>query len=368
MIKVLHVTTVHPRFDIRIFRKECLTLKQAGFDVHLLVADGEGDCVKEGIVFHGLSRVRGRLLRMFMQPIRAFFMIIRLKPDIVHFHDPELLPLGLFLGCLGYKVIYDSHEDLPRTILSKTWIRPVFRRIVSSVSEAIENFCAGRCAAVVAATPYIASRFARVNSKTISVTNYPVISEASPNPARSPERNTFIYVGAITKKRGIREMIIAANLINGRIILAGSFEDESLRSEITQMPEWKSVQYVGYVDHGDLWGLMARSLAGLITLHPEPNYIHSIPNKMFEYMAGGIPIICSNFDSWRPVISDHGIGLTCDPLDPKAIAALMRWIIDNPEAAEAMGRKGREVVMAKYRWRNEAEKLVDFYHELCDPS
>ncbi|MET3615049.1 glycosyltransferase involved in cell wall biosynthesis [Rhizobium aquaticum] len=364
MANVVHVTTVHPRYDIRIFRKECLTLEAAGFDVQLVVADGKGDEGQDGVTIHDIGLVRGRLKRMTLLPMRAFFHIRRLKPSLVHFHDPEFLPVGYLLRLSGLEVIYDSHEDLPRAILSKEWIRPTLRRAISGLSETIEDFCARRMSAIVAATPHIASRFDRINPRTISVTNYPVISENDALPERKPENAMFIYVGAISRKRAALEMVIATKLAGARLYLAGPFEDAALEAEMRKLPEWDCVTYLGYVDQSALAPYLSKSMAGLLMFYPEPNHINSVPNKMFEYMASALPILCSNFESWKSIVLGNSIGLFCDPTSPENIAGQMKWIIEHRDEAEAMGTKARVIVHEKYRWQNEACKLVALYNRI----
>lgn len=361
MSRIAHVTTVHPRFDTRIFRKECVTLSGAGYETYLVVADGKGHGAKDGIQIRDVGSTSGRLKRMVLLPFRAMAELRSLKPDVVHFHDPELLPMGLLLKLLGYRVIYDAHEDLPRAILSKHWINPGLRRVIAGLSEWVEDFCARRLSAVVTATPHIAKRFMRVNPKTVSITNYPVLDENSQTLERNPEEKTFFYAGAISRKRAAREMVLAIDKADARLLLAGPFEDPQLRAELEKMPEWERVTYLGFVDHNELWALMARSLAGLLLFHPEPNHINSVPNKMFEYMAGCLPIICSDFEDWRQIIVDNQIGLTCDPEDVNSISTRLLWILNNRDEAERMGAKGRKIVTEQYRWQNEAEKLVSLY-------
>lgn len=364
MTGVLHLTTVHPRFDTRIFQKECMALHQAGHKVDLVVADGLGDAVSSGITIHDLGRVTGRLRRMTALPFRAYRYVRKLKPASVHIHDPELLIVALALRLAGKTVIYDAHEDLPRAILSKHWIHPSLRRVTSTISERVEDFCASRLSAVVAATPQIARRFERIQPETVVATNYPVLSQNVDVIRLQPQPRTVCYIGAISRKRSAREMIAAVALADARLVLAGPFEDEALRVELMSMPGWARVDYRGVVPHHGIWQIMNASLAGLLLFHPEPNHINAVPNKLFEYMAGQLPLICSDFESWRPIVDSHGVGLCCDPLDPEAIAACIRRIIDNPDEAAEMGRRGRETVMAEYRWENEAARLLALYDRL----
>jgi glycosyltransferase involved in cell wall biosynthesis len=106
---------------------------------------------------------------------------------------------------------------------------------------------------------------------------------------------------------------------------------------------------------------MKRSLAGIVTFHPLPNHLDSHPTKMFEYMSSGIPVIASDFPLWRDIIEGNQCGICVDPLDPKAIAAAIDYVVTHPQAAKAMGENGRRAVLQKYNWTVQANRLIDFY-------
>lgn len=95
----------------------------------------------------------------------------------------------------------------------------------------------------------------------------------------------------------------------------------------------------------------------------KPNYVDAQPNKMFEYMSAGLPVIASNFPLWKEIIEGNQCGICVNPLEPKEIAAAIDWLTQNPEAAEQMGKNGRKAVEEKYNWQNEEEKLINLY--LC---
>lgn len=362
--RIAHLTSVHPRHDVRIFEKECASLAAQGFDVHLLVADGRGTEVRNGVSIHDIGAVTGRLQRIMVQPWRMWRAARRLAADLYHFHDPELLPAGLLLRIAGAKVVYDSHEDVPRALLSKHWISRRFRSIMSMAFELFENFSARRLSAVVAATPHIGLRFTRLNPLTTVVNNYPLRSELdSPSAARADER-TVCYVGGISRIRGAVEMISALEFVDAKLVLAGAFDTSDTESAVRALPGWSRVDYRGTVSRDEVRKIMGESCAGLLFFHPEPNHVHAQPNKMFEYMAAGLPVLASDFPLWRSILVETGAGECAAALDPKALATVIRSLLDDRKRAQEMGARGREAVMNRFLWEHEARKLCDLYSRL----
>lgn len=365
-MKIVHVTTVHSRYDVRIFQKECITLANEFGDVNLFVCDGLASEFKNGVHIMDIGAApTSRLLRIFLQPIRMFWAVRKMKPDIIHFHDPELMFFSLLLEWIGFSVIYDSHEDVPRQILGKHWIPKVLRNSTSWLFERIENFVISQLSGVVAATPHITTRFRRINRNIVNINNYPQPDELAPS-ARPLQHNLQIcYVGGISRIRGIRPLIEALSLLPGvRLALCGRFIESDLEIELRALPGWNQVDYYGQVGRNDVRHVLNESMAGMVTLFPAPNYLDSLPIKMFEYMAAGIPVIASDFPLWRQILGDAHAGICVDPQDPRAIARAVRQLMDDMDGADKMGKAGREAVLTKYNWSIEGAKLTEFYKEL----
>lgn len=361
------MTTVHPRYDTRIWIKEVGTLATIFGQAVLAAADGHGDRVEGGRRVVDLGRSQGRITGAVSGSWRAFRTTRGLGPEIVHLHDPELLPLGLLLRLLGTKVIYDVHEDLPRQILSKPYLAPVVRRPVSWIAEALEWIAGRAFSGIVAATPAIARRFPP--DKTVLVQNFPLLDElfrgdATPYSERPAQ---FAYVGGLARIRCAQEMVDAigaAGHADATLAIAGKFQPAGLEQEVAARPGWRRVRFLGWADRSTVADLLAQSRAGLVLFRAEPNHVEAQPNKLFEYMAAGLPVIASDFPLWRSVVEGAGCGLLVDPESPAAIAAALDWMLDHPEEAETMGRRGRAAVEATYNWEPEAKKLVDFYRRL----
>lgn len=367
-IKVVHLTSVHRPFDIRIFHKECKTLAEAGYEV-VLVVPHDRDEVVDGVRIRAVPKPGGRRERMTRAVWRVYRTALHGDAQVYHFHDPELILVGLLLKLRGKQVVWDIHEDLPRQVLTKHWIPGGLRRIVSKAAEAVESFCELGFDAIAAATPVIAHRFTQ--KKTFNIQNFPVLHEsadfkAEPYTERDP---IVVYVGGIGAIRGAREMVAAMDLLprasHARLALAGVFSPPGLEAELQRIPGWKRVEFVGWRSQNEVKELLAESRVGLVLFHPAPNHTEAQPNKLFEYMVAGIPVIVSDFPLWRDIVEKVGCGLLVDPLKPRAIAESIQWILEHPQQAEAMGKRGQAAVVAQYNWDTEAQKLLELYKRLA---
>lgn len=166
--------------------------------------------------------------------------------------------------------------------------------------------------------------------------------------------------------RGIKEVINACEFLKTptRLNLVGRFSESAVEAEVKGWPGWNRINELGFVDRAGVCEILGRSIAGLVTFLPLPNHTDAQPNKMFEYMSAGIPVIASNFPLWREIIEGNDCGLCVDPLDSKAIAAAIDFIISNPERARQMGENGQRAVQVRYNWFVEETKLIEFYQTL----
>lgn len=331
-----------------------------------MVADGCGPGLQDGVRIHDVGRADGRLARMMQTTERVFAAAMRLQADVYHLHDPELIPLGLRLKRLGRAVLFDAHEDVPLQLLGKPYLPRLVRRSLAAGFGAFERYACARFDGIVAATPAIRAKFLRIHPNTVDVNNFPVPGEfgiPAPWTSKAPE---VCYVGSIAAMRGIRELVAACALLGSgvRLNLAGQFEESGLERDVRGLRGWEHVNYLGQLDRKGVADTMRRSIAGLVTLHPQPNYLDALPVKMFEYMAAGIPVIASNIPLWRDIVEGHGCGLCVDPLDPGSIAQAIDFLAGHPAQAQQMGANGRHAVDEHYNWDREADKLLALYASL----
>ncbi len=365
IIKICHLTSAHVRKDVRIFQKECLSLADAGFDVSLIVADGLPDEVQDRVKIYGVAKEDSRFLRFVKASRSVYRKALEVNADIYHFHDPELLPYGNKLKKLGYKVIFDSHEDLPRQILGKEYLPRISRRIIANLLEKYEDYCCKRFDAIITATPYINERFLRVNERSININNYPLLDEFKEDESTGKKKgNNVCYIGGITEIRGLTYVVSAMENSSAILQLAGGIDPKSYEMELQAQPGWKNVKYHGKVSRSDVKEILNKSIAGIVTFLPYPNHINAQPNKLFEYMSAGIPVIASNYPLWKGIIEKYNSGICVNPENSDEIANAISYFVNNPIDAQRKGANGRKSIEDVFNCENEKIKLIKLYRTL----
>jgi glycosyltransferase involved in cell wall biosynthesis len=363
------MTSVHPVFDARIFHKQCKSLAQDGYRV-ILIAPDAGTGTRDGVQLEPIPRWTNRWLRIICAPLAVLRKALALRADIYHFHDPELIPIGLLLRATGKRVIYDIHEDLPLTVSYKTYIPRWLHGILARILDATEGVAGRYFSALIAATPPIADRFRRVNSNVVVIHNFPRMEEMHFRTAATEPDGSALYVGMrITRARGAEEMVRAMGLLPPdmavRLKLIGAWDPPGLPASLSRIPGWERVTFMGLLGREQLAAELSRSTAGLALLHREPNYVTAQPVKLFEYMCAGLPVIASDLPGCREIVRKARCGLLVDPLNPQEIAEAIAYLWNHPEEAREMGQRGFEAIQREYNWASQQKVLRTLYEALC---
>jgi glycosyltransferase involved in cell wall biosynthesis len=362
--KILHLTSAHPVRDPRIFHKQCVGLARLGYDVRLAAAHDRAETV-DGVRIVPLDRPRGRRDRMTRVAWQALRAAARERPDVCQVHDPELLWVAALLALGGRRVVYDVHEDVPKQVLGKHWIPPRARPLVARAVAVAEQVVARLLDGIVAATPAIAEKFPA--AKTVVVQNFPEASFALDGAGRAPPTDAFVYAGGLMEIQGVREMAQAFALLPEGMTgtVAGTFRPAGLERQVAQLPGWRRVRYLGQVGRPEVLRAIDGAAVGLVLNHPTPNYVEAYPTKMFEYMARGLPVVCSDFALWAGIVCDADCGIAVDPRDPHAIAEAIGRLNADPELARRLGENGRRAVRERMNWERELRKLDALYRTLA---
>ena len=365
VLHICHITTVHPPDDVRIFHKECKSLSKAGFVVSLIAPHPIEKIAFDDVHFYGFEKAKSRLKRFLNTGKQVYRIAQIVNADVYHFHDPDFLWFAYKLYRKGKKVVYDVHEDVPRQILGKYWIPGYLRKMVSIMFESFENQFSSKFNAIVTATPYIKSRFEKINKRVVDINNFPLLEEFPLHVEPDYNGKSVCYAGGLEKVRGAITMVEAIGMTHLTLELAGKFSSLSVQHEAEKTKGWNQVVFHGFLNRTEVGKFYANSFAGLVVLHPLPNYIEAIPVKMLEYMAAGLPVIASDFQYWRTLIEEYNCSVFVNPERPEEIAAAMMELHSNPQKCEEMGKRSRKAAIEKFNWETEAEKLINLYQNIC---
>ncbi len=363
------ITTVHDPFDTRVYHREARTLAAAGYRVTLL-AQGAPDEMRGGV-------------RLLPLPARRFSVGARLRglwtawrrgaalhADAYHLHDPELTVVGWLLKLGRRRVVLDIHEHTPYHLLEKPYIPRPLRRPAALLYDGWERLAARTADGVITVGEAIAARFA---GRAVIVRNLPDLERFTAAPA-APGRPgpdgaiTAIYTGVVEEQRGLLNVARAARRLPPelplRLRVVGpcpfpAFADALREAGGDRLSLEPAVPYER------IPALLAESHIGLEVALPTPLNMLLRPRKVFEYMAAGLPVIRADYPAWDDFAP---VGcLAVNPEDEAAIAAALARLAADAGLRERLGREGRALVEARYRWEPEGARLVALYESLIGP-
>lgn len=364
------LTSVHAPMDTRIYFKEARSLAQAGHDV-ILVAGAGGQ--PQGVQYVPLPVPQSRLGRLLMD-LKIFRIAVRLRCDVIHVHDPELLPVGVVVRALsGARLVYDVHENVREQIHNKHWIPPWLRPTIVRAYDFVENLCLREVDHVILAADSI--RHCYSGDVVTVVRNFPILDVGSWNASLRSYSNRPIlgYCGFVTEIRGALEMVeVLAHLVrrcpDAEMRLVGPCVPESLEGRLRERARTLGIgarlHLYGRLPLDQAMTVMRECDLGLALVHPEPNYRDLMPTKMFEYMSLGMPVVISDFPVPRGIVESADCGLAVDPFDTESIAMKIAALNGDPRRVREMGENGRRAVHERYCWAAEARALLQVYDDL----
>jgi glycosyltransferase involved in cell wall biosynthesis len=351
-MKVCMVTTVHDPFDDRIFHKEAKSLAKV-HEVVLVAPDEErADKGVDDVRIITIKKPESKLLH----PItmwRIFKEGLKQDCDVYHCHEPSSLFVSAILKVLKRKkLIYDAHEHYPSLIAENSLFPDLIRPLVRFFADVEEQLLIRFANVVVTVDQILCKEYKIHHNNVVIISNYPKLELFKPDDLNY-EDGGIIYVGGISRERGIYQMINAANRANVKLICVGTFTDELNENEITNFLEEnpsKNVVFTGLLSHSRVVEYI--------------KYGKAVPIKLFEYLACEKPVVASNFQEISKVVKEADCGILVDPTNVDEIANAILYLLEHPEEAKRMGENGRRAVEERYNWDKMEEKLLKLYEGL----
>lgn len=371
MTTVCVITSIHHTYDGRIYYKQCRSLLRAGYRVKLVAPKPEEMEAEDGIEIIPFEKPKNRWRRL-LNGLRIYRMAKKTNADLFHFHDPDLLPIGVLLRLATRKpVIYDVHEHYPNAIMGKAYIPKPLRHLVRIGYEWTEKCCLSFLTGVIYTTKQIGKRYEAYDS--CKIENYPLKDMFSADEQIEKDPHLFIYLGGITEIRGVTQLIEAFSQVvrqypRSKLLFVGFFEsdkyEETIKSEVARLKIEENVIFQGRVPYTKINEYVGRASIGVLPYLPVPNHLVALPNKLIEYMAAGNAVIASDFPHYREIVDQSGAGLLVDPCKPEEMAEAMMFFLDHPDETNEMGRRAKSAFHNVYNWDHEERKLINFYEKI----
>lgn len=380
-LRVCHISTVHMPFDQRVFHRECWSVARAGHEVHLLVQLDEPEKVVQGIHVHSIGPVRKHSLGLRLgnrlgRVWRAAAKARALHADVYHFHDPELIPLGIWLKRVTQSVvIFDCHENNTGYIQQKHYLHPIVRGILLRGMAFMERQAAKHLDAIVTADAGVENLFRETYGakRVVAVHNFPRLDlfdeETTSGQARPYD---LVYHGTIPRYHLEVSFEVASELqrrgVDAHWLFFGKCpEAEWARGEADRRGLHDNFTIdPNLIPHDEVAARVRQARVGFIPLPDLPKFQHNIPTKLFEFMGLGMPTVLSDLPPSRPFVGDGRCAVMVAPDDYVGYADAIEGLLADVARADEMGREAQRRARSHFNWELESVKLLDLYAELTN--
>ena len=388
-IKICFLADKHNLFDDRIYWKMAVPLKERGYEVHYLLIRNKNEkgITSEGIHYQILkikTFSSNRYLNFILKNLnpnnnykKLFKRAKELEADIYHFHDLWINKIGVKLKRLKHKpvVFYDAREPYSDDYKSYTKAIGLLKKVVELFAYLVdrwEKLKSKNYDLVISNEEIVRDNFrTKIGVEKAEVLynftdNYKLFRGVS----LENKKFDFIYSGGITELRGAFKILKAVklakhNLSNIKVVFVGSYSPEGLKDKMQGFINTNNlnnnVELHSYVNYNEISNYYNSSKVGLVTLFKIKTFEVSMPIKVFEYMAFGLPIIGSDFGHIKKYVENENCGLLVDPLSESEISKAMVKLIQDKELYAELSKNGRKATLERYKWDFELEKLVNYY-------
>ncbi len=356
---IIFTVTNDLNYDQRMHRI-CTSLAQNGYQVTLIgrIKTDSRPIEEKPFMQHRLSCLfnNGKLFYLEFN-LRLFFYLLKRKNDATCAIDLDtILPCFFSTRIKGIPCFHDAHEyfaEVPEVVN-----RPLVKRIWEAVAKkAIPkmNFC-------YTVSESLASVLKHKYGKTFHVVrNVPWLNNGHKQVKANDKSPFILYQGALNDGRGLEKLIAAMHDIEIPLYLAGEGDlSNQLRQYARKEGLTDKVHFLGHLDPEELKALTPKAFIGFNVLESKGlNYYYSLPNKFFDYLHAGVPILTNDFPEYRKINTDYSVAMLID-LNKDAIVKATHYLLNNPEAYQQMVNNCMEA-RDVFNWNKEEKYLLQLY-------
>lgn len=370
--------------DTRV-EKEARSLLRAGYAV-TVVADGAVGLParesKDGVSVLRVPRIgpQAPFLRYVRHRRNLMRAVETTRPEILHAHDSDTLePVARLAERLGVPFVYDAHELwLGRDFRDRSRLNlAIFRAYYRWVERTFVRRAAGWIT--------VSRPIARHLEREYGIGPVEVVANVPERPAGPIEVRDLrtlagdalpaevpiiLYLGRVISGRGTDELVAALPMVPDAhlVFLGGGDHAATIEAEAERLGVRDRLHVLPLVPPEDVIPYAASATVGVSTAIPTSlNNSYSLPNKLFQSMAAGLPVVASDFPQVREIVSNNEAGITVDMTDPAKIAAALCEVLADPERARRMGENARQALEREWNWDVAGATLVEVYRRILPP-
>lgn len=369
--KVCHIISGYFRNDARVFYRQCVSLKNNGFDVCILTNDGCPDEIQDDIQITSCTRSLVPRWKALLFATKYFYRsALAIDADVYQLHSPELLPLAIKLKKLGKIVVYDAHEDMPAHILEKEWLPTWSRKLLSECFKIYMNHVFKIIDEIITPHTHVAKSLNNRLEKGVLIANFPIVKKKFLLDKSSylSRRNIFCYSGTVysySNQETIASAMLSANEAHYHV---AGYIDQAQQDKLMKSGAGERIKYWGRLSQEDLAKFYEKSIAGISLYDYKLNLGDRLgsygTNKIFEYMEAGLPIICTDYKLWKDIVDRYECGICIRPGDTASLIRAMIKIMSDKNLSFEMGQNGRRAVELEFNWISEEKKYCQLMQKL----
>lgn len=379
------------RTDVRAMRA-AKTLVEAGYSVSIVDIEGESECTRPVEDTHGAkvkhitvpdsfiaTRFKKRvLIRSAKMLIRSTLRLVQTPADIYHALDLPAFPACYIAARLRRKPLIFEAYELPLSTLPVSELSPS-RRLLQAFLARLLAYMVPRCAGVISVSPPIVQEMCkryRIPGVAL-IRNIPEYRDVQKSDrlrqhlGLGPEVHIALYQGHLQPDRGLDRLVRTAAFLEQNIVIvmmgssAGSTQAQ-LEDLITHERVADRIKIIPPVPYTELPDWTSSADIGLIIYKPDysPNVQMMLPNKLFEYLMAGLPVLASPLDAVTEVIKAHDVGMVLSSFAPADVGATINAMLADRVALARMRHNTLLVAQQEFCWEKECLQLLYLYRNI----
>ncbi len=382
------MSSLHSLYDDRIYWKEALSLKKAGYKViHLAVGDEELDFESEHGIrmiqvkkYHGTGNLFFNNLSKRFSSGNEYRKLLKvaadLSADVYHLHDLQLNKIARNLQALPQKpfLVYDVHEPYPITLADGEYKGFLFKSFMKLYARYVHHWELKSSSIhdmIIATEENVAGKFRKhFSGKKVEIIYNYCDTGAVDFPDTRNKKYDFIYAGGIRRRRGAMEMLKVLKLLKDenipvKLLLAGLICDEGLEDDMKQFISENRldglVTIMPPVPYRQVMELYNASRCGIAIFNKQLVNQTIMPIKTFEYIAFGLPAVCSDVGHMGRITRQYNSGIAVDPNQISEIAEAMKKLLTDTSFYNTQRKNCLDLYQKKFNWGEMEKQLISLY-------